>query len=365
MKILDIINESEDKEKIFLLKVIKVLLNLNVSDEYDEILNTLSEQLHITDNEIKWKISYVYHKLKNEYYYDDISELDDTNKMEEVVDLIIGDYSISDYDDETIVLSSFLDIPPFMLEEEQYRHLGLRTFKDLTNSDEYAIGDDNEVEKAERSYYEQIIKYEPEIYGVDFLKDYIKIDDYTILEEARYMAESRIGDMSGDEILDLVGVDKDEYDSKIETLEDERSEIEFDINSLSEEIDSIDDSYSESDIEELRERLNYLQDRDEALQSEIERLESERDNLSDEYRDEAMDLIESDYRDEIEREGIDYFIDQGYDIARLIEMFGVDDDEAIEDLIRDGDRGNAISNYDGIEHEYYYNNQYYFIYQIG
>jgi hypothetical protein len=361
MKILNILNESEDKEKNFFLKVIKVLLNLGVDSDYETIISSLKNNLHIENDEIIWRISYLYHTLISEYRVSDIEDLVDIS--DETIEHIMDSFSLEDYDDETIALSSFLDVPPFMLDEQQYRHYGLRNFKNLTNGDEFAIGDDDEAEIAQRSYYEQVIRYEPEIYGVDFLKDYIKIDDYTIQEEARYMAESRIQDMSGDEILDFVGVDKDEYDSKIETLEDERSEIEFDINSLSEEIDSIDDSYSESDIEELRERLNYLQDRDESIQSEIERLESERDNLSDEYRDEAMDILESEYRDEIEREGVDYFIDQGNDIARLIEMFGFDEDEAIEDLIRDSDRGNTLSGYDGEEHEYYYNEQYYYIYQ--
>ena len=47
IKLLNILNESEDKEKSFFLKAIKVLLNLGVDSDYDSIISSLKNNLHM------------------------------------------------------------------------------------------------------------------------------------------------------------------------------------------------------------------------------------------------------------------------------------------------------------------------------
>ena len=73
------------------------------------------------------------------------------------------------------------------------------------------------------------------------------------------------------------------------------------------------------------------------------------------------DIIE-----EVENEGIDYFVNNlGHSLSDAIRWYANFDETGLEQYLADNeDRGATLASYDGDEEEQFYDNEFYYIYRI-
>ena len=84
-------------------------------------------------------------------------------------------------------------------------------------------------------------------------------------------------------------------------------------------------------------------------ESEKEDIESELDSLYDTAREELLETYKENTIDEINSQGVDYFIDNlGYSLEDAVTSFCTFDEDGFrESLVDNEDRGNTLSPYDG------------------
>jgi len=363
MKLTKLITE-ERKILPYHKKFVKVMDKRGISDEISEIWNFLTKDLSIDDLETKLEIMHLYQK-----YYGMETEDFDNMSDEDLSDM----GSIEDVDDKVMALSLHLDIPPVLLEEETYSHYGLNVYKNLEDDQSYAIGDDSEAQDAMREYFEDYVSNQGGLEYVDryYLDDFIELDSWRVEQYAEETAESRVEDMDEDDVIEEMGYDsKEDYQEKIydletiiENLESEKEELEIELSDLEDENE--DGDYDE-EIGELEEKISDLEYEISDKESEKEDLENELDSLYETAKEELVERYKQEIIDEVDSEGVDYFIDNlGFSLEDAVDAFCDFDEEGLETYLAENeDRGNSLGVYDGYEEEQEYGGEWYYIYRV-
>lgn len=269
---------------------------------------------------------------------------------------------------------------------ESYGHYGLTHFNlyseqiltDGYSTVAYAIGTDDEADKAAKENQEQLI-------------DDVGVPDSLIQQNLK---EGEIGEELADSLdyfYDMVSGDPESYDiskelnrkaelkiSKakdiIEILEDEEN-IGKIKNVLEKNEDDLYDfiSFAWSDLDDVSdsELEEWVSDNiTSELEIFIEDIKDDNDNYDyDESEiDEKAEELRKSQIQEIESDPADYFRSYfGYDERQINDLLKdhIDMDGVIEDIIRLDGRGNSLSSYDGYEHEFVFNGEYYYIYRTN
>lgn len=362
MKFLRLIKE-ERTIKPYHKKLIKIMDQQGVSDEVSDIWDFLGSILDIRNTEEKLEIMHLYKK----YYGVEEEELDNLSD-DDFSDM--GD--TSDIEDKQMALALNLDVPPMLLEEQNYTHYGLTVYQNLDGGWDYAVGDDSEVGDAMEEYFDDYVSNMGGVEYIDryLLDDFIELDSYVVDEYARETAEYRVGDMDEDEVIEEAGYDKDSLESDLENLKDELSDLESEKEDLESELEDLeydnDEGENDDEIEDLNERISDLEDSIYEKESEIEEKESEIESLYEVAKEELIDKMTEDISDDIESEGVDYFVDNmGYTLGDAVDSFCTFDDSGLESYLAENeDRGNALGSYDGVEESEKYDGEWYYIYRV-
>jgi len=362
MKLLKLIKEERTVQP-YHKKLIKVMNQQDVSDEVSDIWNFLGSKLDIQNTEEKLEIIHLYKK----YYGVEEEELDKLSD-EDFSDM--GD--TSDIEDKQMALALNLDVPPMLLEELDYTHFGLTVYKNLDDESEYAIGKDGAVTSAMEDYFDGYLDSVGGIENVQryILDDFIELDSYSVEQYARETAEYRVEDLDEDEVIEEAGYDKDSLVSELENLKDELSDLESDLENLKDELSDLtydnDEGDNDDEIEVLNEKISELEDSIRDKESEVGGKESEIESLYEIAKEELIDKYTEDIIDEIESDGVDYFVDNlGYSFVEVVDSFCNFDESGFESYLAENeDRGFALGGYDGVEVEQKYDGEWYYIYRI-
>lgn len=360
MKFSNFLNEDVNISPF--IKILRLMNKKGIGDEMSEIWDFLSNELQIKDLNIKLNISELY----KEYYGRDDEDFRSITSQD-----LLNITDISDIDDEQIALSLFLNVNPLQLERQSYRHYELIVYKNTTDDEEWAIGEDWDAKTSMEAYFDG---YVDEI-GVENLsdwvvRDFIEIEEYSVRELAHEEAEARLDDMDEDEIIEEAGYNKDhlldsisEIESENESIDDEIFEIESEITDL---MDDNEEGENDSEIESLRakvESLNILIDQNEDKKSDLER---EIEDLYTDAKGELLDKYIDEIYDEIEGDGVEWFTSRGWSYSDAINGYFDFDQNGLErHLAETEDRGQVLSTYDGTEEEIEFEGTYYYIYRIN
>ena len=365
MKILDILNESDNKHIESYQKVIKVLEDLNV-DQHNikEIYNELTNTLFIENEKTLIDLVYLFNKYG--YGMDNVSPEELNNFLN---DIDVDDLEITIFGEHLIALSKYLGVNPNNI--ETYSELyGMPVLRNIETGEKYAIGDDDEANYALYKYYVEYIDEEGyNGLNPNYLKTYIKLDSYALDEEIIYRTENYIDEMTQSEKIEELGLEEETSNIllKLEANEDDMDKIYQDMDSLDtndddyqdmDSLDTNDDDY-QNKIDLLKGKLRILKDFKVELEEEIE-------SLLD--FDKLYDVIYKKFKEEIEDIGVDYFFDMGYDIDDILRGVGyINDNDLARGLAEDdsNDRGNVLNYYSGEEDDIIFNNKYFFIYDLG
>ena len=362
MKLLKLIKE-ERTIKPYHKNIIKVMGQQGVSDEVSDMWDFLGSKLDIRNTEEKLEIMHLYKKYYGveEEELDNLSD-DDFSDMDD----------ISDIEDKQMALALNLDVPPMLLEEQNYTHYGLTVYHNLDDGSDYAVGDDSEVGEAMEEYFDSYVSNVGGIEYIDrwLIDDYIELDSYVVEEYARETAEYRVEDMDEDEVIEEAGYDKDSLESDLENLKDELSDLESEKEDQESELEDLeydnDEGENDDEIEDLNERISDLEDSIYEKESEIEEKESEIESLYEVAKEELIDKMTEDINDDIESEGVDYFVDNmGYTLEQAVDSFCTFDESGLNSYLAENeDRGNTLGSYDGVEEEEEYDGEWYYIYRV-
>lgn len=206
------------------------------------------------------------------------------------------------------------------------------------------------------------------IFPESFIQQFIDIESFS-----EYMLDGE-----DDYIREMILDDPGDYD--IEPMMSEEDQEELDnltskVESITDDIDNIqeliDNYYKNGDddidaIEELEEKIALAKEELEEMEELIEEMEdvSNEDywEISEDDIEEKVEEVMAQRRDEIEYDPIGYLKNMGYDEILPVIQDHIDIDDLIESVISTDGRANTLSTYDGIEHEYQYDNEYYCIY---
>jgi hypothetical protein len=336
MKLLNLITE-ERKVLPFHKKIVKIMDKRGIDDEIAEIWNFLTKDLDIEKLDTKLEIIHLYQK-----YYGMDTEM---------------------------ALSLNLNIPPILLEEEGFGHYGLELYQNVDDGKSYAIGDDAEAHDAMREFFDNYVENQGGIEYIDryWLDDFIDLDSWSVEQFAEEEAEHRVEEMDEDEVIDEAGYDdKDSFEEKISELESEIEDFESERDDLEIELGDLDVEEDEDEMEEIEERIEDLEYEISDRESEKEDIQSELDSLYDTAKEELLEVYKDNIIDEVNDQGVDYFIDNlGYSLEDAVTSFCTFDNDGLEEFLAENeDRGDTLSPYDGEENEEEYNGEWYYIYRV-
>jgi hypothetical protein len=343
-------------------RVLKLLnKKLGEGEEPENVWEVLTKELNIDDMDVKMEILHLY-----------LNHYDDTDTYDNLSDSDLEDIEdVSGYDERLMALSLYLDLPPVLISPLNYSHHGLEVYKDLTSDYEYAVGDGSEVDNAMVSYFDGYVD-EVGIDNIDryLLDDFVELEDYSIRQYAEETADYRIDDLDEDEVIEEAGYDKEDIESTIETLEEKINDIEIEISDLESEredyISDNEDGDYDSEIEDLTQTIDELISNKENLESQLEDEKSNLDSLFETAKEELYDKMVDNIIEEVENEGIDYFVNNlGHSLSDAIRWYANFDESGLEQYLADNeDRGATLASYDGNEEEQFYDNEFYYIYRI-
>jgi len=358
-------------------RMLNALSRMGIDDNsYSDIWREVRDVFQINDTDLATEITYLYHEYS--YVFDE-DEKDSYGSLPD--DALSGLMGMSQYDDEHIALSQFLELPPFLIEESTYQHYSLHQYEDIVNGHTYAVGDESDVEGSMLEWAQDYFDGE----GVGemdryYLDDYIEVDDISqfVSEEV----EHYLSDMTEAVIIDEAGYDKEAMVEQMEVMESRVSDINDEMETLQEEIDEFQEILNElveededaSETEEYKdlsesqaELVVEYDDKDsekDGLETQIEDLGVEIDDLLVTATDEVTTQKEADLTEQIEDEGVDYFIDNlGYSLEDAIRYFcSFDETGFVESLVADSDH-ERLATYDGVEDYEHVNGENYYIYR--
>jgi len=277
--------------------------------------------------------SYIESVMKEKFEYDK----DLKNKAEALLEFLKDNGNVED------------DMTIYWLEpEDNYGFYGMSQFTNLKGEkyESYAIGTDDEADKAFYEYEDSLID---ELgwggFTEGFIDNYIDgnaFADYFMQgEEDYYRDEWRDYGIAG--VL-------------TSSAQEEISEKEKEIARLEEERDILDSSDEGAD--ELDEQIDELN-------TEIEDIKEDEDNM--EVDEDSLEDYINDQKEEISSDPVDYLKNRfGYDGKELsdqLENF-INKDEVIE-AVKSADGRGIMNGYDGEENEINYNDEWYYIYRIN
>jgi len=241
------------------------------------------------------------------------------------------------------------DMTIYWLEPESYSFYGMSQFTNLKGSkyESYAVGDDDEADKAFDEYQDGIMdELGMDSFSPGFIENYIDGERF-----AEYFMEGE-EDHYRDEWSNygIEGVLISSAEKEIEEKEEEKAKLE-------EERDNLDSSDEGAD--ELDEQI-------EELETEIEDIREDEDNM--EVDEDDLERFMSDKKDELANDPVDYLKNHlGYEGKALNDMLEdfIDMDE-VKDAVKSSDgRGHSLAGYDGEENEIQYNDTWYYIYRTN
>jgi hypothetical protein len=348
-----------------------------------KIWDFLSEQLSFNGGEwynLKLSLLFLYtyfHDTDGQY-----DELDKSTILEKINDFI--------YDDYVMALSGILDVPLFLMVEQDYGHYGDgKVFIILTDDSEYVVYSEDDIDEAydewKESYMEDIDLndlYNIESY-LDFDIDSSGVQNH-ISEEVDYILE----DKTDDEILEIADMvdEKKDLERQINELkkykEDNKTEKFNFINDIKLIDSQIYDLEIKNDEGEYDEKIENLELEKEQIEELIIKIDYDNVQVEDDLMDtmsELDDLIEykareiaedilfDDISNDIDDDPIYYFFTRlGYDYSDIVRYgyatFAYNDYK--ENMFDDDERGQNMS-HDGIEEEIEHNGKTYYIHRLN
>jgi len=386
MKLYKIIQEQEEEEPKEVRKItpihkrmLNVLSRMEInSASYSDIWEEVRNVLKINDDKLAQEITYLY----NEYdYIFDEEEKDGYKDLPD--DALSGFASLySSYDPPHIALSIHLDLPPFLISYDSWSHFDLLVYEDLTDGSKYAVGDEDEVESSMLEWSQEYFDNE----GIEYMEryyldDFIELDDISSFVEEE--VDARISDMDDDEIIEEAGYDKEEMINDRNSKESEVTELRDDMETLLNEVEELqselddmdegdDEAYETTEYQEIVNQQDELKEQWEEKDSEVDEindeisdLETEIGELLDTATNEVKENRERDLTDEIEGEGVDWFVNNlGYDLSAAIEYFCSFDESGFIYSLAENQGHEVLAYYDGIEDWEDIDGESYYIYRI-
>lgn len=387
MKLSKIIQEQEEEEppkevrniKPVHKRMLNALSRMEIdSSNYQSIWHEVRDVFQINDTDLAQEITYLYHEY--EWVFDE----DKKNSYQDLPDDALSGFDslTSSYDPSHIALSTHLDSPPFLISYDGWSHFDLLVYEDLTDGTKYAVGDDDEVESSMLEWAQDYFDNE----GIEYMDRYYLDDFIELYDISSFVDEEvveRISNMDDDDIIEEAGYDKEEMvdnrDSKesevtelrgyMETLLNEVEELQSELDDMDEEDD---EAYETSEYQEIVDQQDELKEQWEEkdyevseINDEISELDTEIGELLDTATEEVREIKESDLTEEIENEGVDWFINNlGYSLSDAIEYFCSFDESGFIYSLAENQGHEVLAYYDGIEDWEDIDGESYYIYRV-
>ena len=387
MKLYKIIQEQEEEEppkevrkiKPVHKRMLNALSRMEIdSSNYQPIWKEVSDVFQINDDKLAQEISYLY------YEYNHVFDGDVKDSYQDLPDDALSGFDslFSSYPPPHIALSMHLDLPPFLISDDGGSHFDLLVYEDLTDGSKYAVGDSDEVESSMLDWAQEYFDNE----GIEYMDRYY-LDDFIELQDVSSFAEEevdvRVDDMGDDEIIEEAGYDKEEMIDRKDTMESEVTELRDVMETLLNEVEELqseldgmveedDEAYETTEYQEIVDQQDVLKEewreKDsemDVLNDEISEVETEIEELLDLATSEVREQRVSDLTEEIESEGVDWFINNlGYDLSDAIEYFCYFDESGFVHSLAENQGHEVLAYYDGDENYEDIDGESYYIYRV-
>jgi hypothetical protein len=341
-------------------KIVK-LLNYLLAKDFDpedisEMYKFIKNELNITNSEVLNIAPILYRK-----YY---PLLDDGEDFRSIENMNV-DYDEDDIDDRIIALSQHLEVHPLTLKTIYNEN----NIQDSRDESEYLVGDEDEIREI---FFDRVDDRVQDLkeYNPDYILDFLTLDE----GYAEQFAEDEAGyRYENEEPEDVIGYlnQREEHEKWMERLEEaetELNDVDNLITDLDYDIENETGEFSEEELENMEERRELLSQRFTELETFIDNWDDDEETkkFADTLEDDYVEFMARDIYDEIERRGLDFFVDDyGYSTLDAIDSFFDIDEDAMKEDLYDTDRAGELAYYDGDEHEEEVNGEYYFIYRQG
>jgi len=385
MKLSKIIREEEETPKKIRKitsghkRMLNALSRMEIdSDSYQAIWHEVRDVFQINDNDLAQEITYLYHE------YDWVFDEDKKISYQDLPDDALSGFDslTSSYDPPHIALSIHLDSPPFLVSYDGWSHFDLLVYEDLTDGTKYAVGDEDEVESSMLDWAQGYFDNEGlEYMDRYYLDDFIELYDISSFVEEE--VEHRVSDMDDDDIIEEAGYNKyemvdnrDSKESEVNELADDMETLLNEVEELQRELDDMeeedDEAYETSEYQEIVDQQGELKEQWEEKDSEVDEindeiseLETEISQLLDTATEEVRESKENDLTEEIENEGVDWFINNlGYSLSDAIEYFCSFDESGFIYSLAENQGHEVLAYYDGIEEWEDIDGESYYIYRL-
>jgi hypothetical protein len=385
MKLSKIIREEEETPKKIRKitsghkRMLNALSRMEIdSDSYQAIWYEVRDVFQINDNDLAQEITYLYHE------YDWVFDEDKKISYQDLPDDALSGFDslTSSYDPPHIALSSHLDSPPFLVSYDGWSHFDLLVYEDLTDGTKYAVGDEDEVESSMLEWAQEYFDNEGlEYMDRYYLDDFIELYDISSFVEEE--VEYRVSDMDDDDIIEEAGYNKEEMVDNRDSKESEVNELADDMETLLNEVEELqrelddmeeedDEAYETSEYQEIVDQQGELKEQWEEKDSEVDEindeiseLDTEINQLLDTATEEVRESKENDLTEEIENEGVDWFINNlGYSLSDAIEYFCSFDESGFIYSLAENQGHEVLAYYDGIEDWEDIDGESYYIYRL-
>ena len=386
MKLYKIIQEQEEEEtpkevrKITPVhkRMLNALSRMEIdSTDYAVIWNEVWNVFKINDIKLAEEITFLFYEFEN------VFDEDEKDSYKDLPDDALSELNdMSGYDDRQIALAKNLELPSFLIDNNGYDHYDLTQYYDMTTNNVYAVGDSDEVESSMLEWSQEYFDNE----GIEFMDRYY-LDDFIELHDVSDFVEQevdvRVDHMDEDDIIEEAGYDKEAMVDKRDTMESEVTELRDDMETLLNEVEELqseldgmdeedDEAYETTEYQEIVDQQDELKEQWEiqdyevdALNDEISELETEIEELLELATSEVKEQKVSDLTDEIEGEGVDWFINNlGYDLTDAIESFCYFDESGFIYSLAENQGHEVLAYYNGIEDWEDIDGESYYIYRI-
>ena len=181
-------------------------------------------------------------------------------------------------------------------------------------------------------------------------------DQVDALEEALEAKSEKLNEI--DNLITDLEMERDYKQGEVEDIDDEISDLttERELSTDQEEMNTLKDEIYELNIQKYDQskEVSQYNERLEELQSEFDELEeivdagidSAKIDLVGEYKDDVRESLQQAIKDNIEHEGIEFFVSNlGYSLKEAVDYYGeIDRASAISDM--EQDRGGIMSSYE-------------------
>jgi len=373
--------EKLEKYKGWLKKITQYFNYKKVDDR--NLWDFLTNQLSFNEGDLydlKLSLMFLY---TNYFDTDGLYDNLDINEIQNKIENVDND----DYNDYQMALAEFLELPPFLMDDQDYGHYGYgTTIIDLTTNTEYAVYKDDEVDDAYDEWKDDYLQqsYIDDLYDVESFIE-IEMGGYAMRELIDSLVDDQLDSMDEDEILERSGYDSKKEDleenilsnkGRIEEIEDKLDDLRYDLDSNESELDDYvsdndegdyDDEIEDLDytIEQIRSEISELESEMEELESLIEDEEDSLERILEDAKEELRDSLYEDMEYDIDSNPLGYLYDHlGYSYSDIVDGgYGYFDDQAYkEQMFDDYSRGDNLGT--GYEEEIGYKGNYYWIYEL-